>query len=118
MAAIFPPLGQGGVPPGPNICNGFTPEHRVIGEGPLYVAPDCTTALTDCNFNAIISEILSAVDALGFAYNTGRVDNLGQAFTDAIAAIYRAIDLRVLRAGDTMEGPLILSRDPIGPLEA
>lgn len=118
MAGIFPPQANGGKPPGPAICNGFTPTHHVIGEGPSYIAADCTTVLTDCNFNAIVSELLAAVDRLGFPYNAGSVTNLGDAIQATITEIYRAIDARVLREGDTMEGPLILWRDPQSALEA
>ena len=119
MSGIFPPAGQGGRPPGGNICNGFSPTHRVIGEGPLFVAADCTTTLTDCQLNSIVSEILAAVDIVngGVPYNANRVDNLGLAIQEAFATVYRAVALRVLRAGDTMEGPLELSRDPQEPME-
>lgn len=115
MAAIFPPSGK---PPSPAICNGFTPEHRVIGEGPLYAPADCTSVLTDCTFNAIVSEILAAVDALGVPYNAGRVNNLGAALASTFDEVNRRIDTKVNRSGDTMEGPLILLRDPQQPLEA
>lgn len=115
MAAIFPPAGK---PPGPAICNGFTPHHRVIGEGPLYAPADCTSVLTDCTFNAIVSEILAAVDALGYAYNTGRVDNLGEALLEKLDELNRRFNNKLDRTGDTMEGPLTLARDPQGNLEA
>lgn len=115
MAGIFPPAGK---PPGPAICNGFTPTHHVIGDGPRYAPADCTSVLTDCTFNSIVSEILAAVDRLGFPYNAGSVTNLGDAIQATVTEIYRALDARVLREGDTMEGPLILWRDPQGALEA
>jgi len=119
MAGIFPPADKGGRPPGGNICNGFSPTHPVIGEGPLYIAADCTTIFTDCQLNSIVSELLALKDVgLDIPWNANRVDNLGTALRDAIAAIYRAIDARVLRSGDTMEGPLTLARDPEGNLEA
>ena len=119
MAGIFPPADRNGVPPGGNVCNGFSPTHPVIGEGPLYYAADCATVLDACSPNAWISEILAALDVgFGVAYNANRQDNLGTALRDAIAAIYRAIDTRVLRAGDTMLGPLELARDPQNPMEA
>lgn len=117
-AAIFPPQAQGGVPPGPNVCNGYTPENQVIGEGPLYVSSDCTTLLTDCQLNSIVSEILAAVDELGYAYNSDRINNLGDALKDKFAIQQADIDRRVLRAGDTMEGPLNLWGPPANDNEA
>jgi hypothetical protein len=78
MAAIFPPKAQGGVPPGVDVINGYTPQHPVVGgEGPLYAAPDCTTIFTAEQINAISSEILAAVDMLGWSYNSSVVNNLG-----------------------------------------
>src|SRR5262245_60033149 len=115
MAAIFPPTDKGGVPPGPSVCNGYTPSNAVIGEGPLYVAPDCTTILTDCQINALTSEIAAAVDKLGFSYNTAIVTNLGDAIT---AALNAATEHAVQRSGDTMTGELILAADPTQPLGA
>lgn len=106
MSAIFPAAARGGVPPGPSICNGYDPEHHVIGEGPLYVAPDCTTFLTDCQLNSLASEILAAVDRLGFAFNANRVNNLGEALVSKFEALEAALNDRVMRAGDTMTGPL------------
>jgi len=115
MAAIFPPASQGGVPPGPNVCNGYTPEHGVSGEGPLYVANDCTTTLTDCQMNALTSELLAAVDRLGFTYNSGSITNLA----DALTALFDSLSTgKVDISGDTMTGPLILAADPTVPLGA
>jgi len=111
MAAIFPPADKGGVPPGPNVCDGYTPANVVIGEGPLYVSADCTTVLTDCQLNALTSELLAAVDRLGFAYNSSRITNLGDALVDVL-------NHKVDRSGDTMLGPLLLARDPVEPMEA
>jgi hypothetical protein len=79
MAAIFPPAAEGGVPPGPTVINGWTPVNTVIGEGPLYCSPTCTTILTDDQLNALTSEILAAVDRLGFPFNTNILTNLGDA---------------------------------------
>jgi len=115
MAAIFPPASKGGVPPGPNVCNGYTPERGVAGEGPLYVAHDCTTVLTDCQLNAITSEILAAVDRLGFVYDSGRITNLA----DSLAALFDSLSTGKLNiSGGTMTGPLILAGDPTVPLGA
>lgn len=118
MAAIFPPSNQGGVPPGPSVCNGYSPEHHVLGEGPLYVAADCTTTLTDCQANSWTSELLAAVDKLGYPYNSGRVDNLGIALRDTVDILNARIAVKVNRAGDTMEGPLNVVCPPVGPGEA
>ena len=118
MAAIFPPQNKGGVPPGPNVCNGFSPTHPVIGEGPSYVAPDCTTTLTDCQLNALVSELLAAVDELGFPYNSNRIDNLGQALRSLFDGIMSDLDGKVNLAGDTMTGALILPGPPANDNEA
>jgi hypothetical protein len=120
MSGIFPPADKGGRPPGGNVCNGYTPQHRVVGDGPYYIAADCTTTLTDCQMNSLVSEILAAIDQVngGVPYNSGRVDNLAQALTAAFEEEHRLIDLKVNRAGDTMEGPLVLVRDPQQDFEA
>jgi len=118
MAAIFPPADRGGVPPGPNVVNGFAPEHSVIGDGPYYVAPTCSTLLTDGQMNALTSEVLAAVDELGFAYNTSRVDNLGQALGGSFAHVETDIAAKVDRSGDTMQGELVLAADPVLSMEA
>lgn len=118
MAAIFPPADRGGIPPGVNVVNGFSPSHPVIGDGPLYVSPDCSTVLTDGQLNAITSEVLAAVDELGFAFNTVRVDNLGQALSQTFDHVTGQLTDKVDRTGDTMAGPLLLTGDPSDPLEA
>src|SRR5215469_7073094 len=120
MAAIFPPAAQGGVPPGTNVCNGFTPQHPTVGEGPLFFSNECSTIYPDCVANALISEILAAVDILGYPYNSGRITNLGEAIAAAIAAGGAGLDIsgKVDRSGDSMTGPLLLSRDPFFPSEA
>ena len=118
MAAIFPPADKGGVPPGSNVVNGYSPGNPVLGEGPLYVGPDCSTILTDGQMNAIVSEILAAVDELGFAYNSTRIDNLGQALRAIIEQINIELTAKVNRAGDTMTGTLVLAGDPVNPLDA
>jgi len=115
MAGIFPP---GGVPPAPEVCEGYTPVNPVTGVGPLYAAPECTTTLTDCTFNAIVSEILASVDLLGVPYNSGRVDNLGRALADRFDHVTGLIDARILRSGDAMTGPLSLAGDPVTDLQA
>gem|GEM_PF-7039234 len=47
IAAIFPPPDRGGIPPETNVVNAFTPTHAVIGEGPYYISPVCSTVMTD-----------------------------------------------------------------------
>ena len=112
MAAIFPPQSQGGVPPGPGVANSYTPNNQVIGEGPLFVAPDCATKLSADQMNGLTSEHLAAVDLLGFSYQSSKVTNLGE-------AIVARLDAKVSIDGDTMLGPLILSGDPVTqPLQA
>jgi len=111
MAAIFPPRDKGGVAPGANVCNGFTPTHQVNGDGPWYVSADCTTVLTDCQLNALTSELLAAVDRLGYPFNTNIITNVGDALVEQFS-------FKVSRAGDSMLGPFFLSRDPVEPMEA
>ena len=118
MAAIFPPQDKGGVPPGVSVVNGFTPTHPVTGEGPLFVSPDCSTILTDGQLNAITSEILAAVDELGFAYNSTRIDNLGQSLSARFNQVESDIDGKVDRSGDVMSGPLMLVGNPASNDEA
>lgn len=118
MAAIFPPTDKGGVAPGPNVINGFTPVHPVIGDGPYYIAPTCSTVLTDAQMNAMASELLAAVDDLGFAFNTTRIDNLGQALSSRFQSVESDIDGKVDRAGDVMSGPLVLAGVPANDNEA
>ena len=118
MAAIFPPMDKGGKPPGVSIVNGFSPIHPVTGEGPFYVAPDCSTVLTDGQLNAITSEILAAVDELGFAFNSTRIDNLGQSLSARFNQVETDIDGKVDRSGDVMSGPLMLAGNPANNDEA
>jgi hypothetical protein len=111
MAAIFPPSSKGGVPPGGGVAFDYVPTHPVVGEGPLFVASDCSTALTADQMNGLTSEILAAVDILGFSYNSTLVTNLGN-------ALFARFDAVVAVAGDTMTGPLTLSGPPTDPLHA
>src|SRR5262245_34444694 len=117
MSGIFPPADKGGRPPGGNVCNGFSPTHPTIGEGPLYIAADCTTFLTDCQMNSIVSEMVALVDRLGLPWNADRVDNMATAVGPAIGT-GPDITGKVDRAGDTMTGPFFLFRDPQQLLEA
>jgi hypothetical protein len=87
MAAIFPPVADGGVPPGPGVSNGYTPFSPVIGEGPHYYSNACTTKLPAPTQNAVSSEIAAAVDRLGFAFNTSIVTNLGDALVARIVNV-------------------------------
>ena len=118
MAAIFPPTEKGGVPPGASVVNGFSPTHAVVGDGPYYIAPTCSTVLTDAQMNAMVSEILAAVDELGFAFNTTRIDNLGQALGARFQQVESDIDGKVDRSGDLMSGPLLLAGNPTATNEA
>jgi hypothetical protein len=89
MSSIFPPAASGGVPPGPGVCNGYSPVNTVVGgdNGARYISPDCTTILTDCQLNALTSEILAAVDKLGFPFNADRITNLGDALVARLGSI-------------------------------
>lgn len=115
---VFPPEPQGGVPPSPIVCNGYMPLNTITGFGPFYIAPDCTTTLTDCQMNALSSEILAAVDLLGYPYNSNFVDNLGRALVDRFDLQQVDIDSRVKRSGDTMEGMLTLWGPPVNDNDA
>jgi hypothetical protein len=84
MAAIFPPVSDGGVPPGPTVINGYAPAAPVIGEGPHYYSPACTTLLPALSMNAMVSEMLAFVDKAGFAWNTAIVTNMADALTTTI----------------------------------
>src|SRR5262245_30652123 len=115
MAGIFPPAGQGGVPPGPNVVNGYTPANAVLGEGPLYYSATCTTILTADALNALTSELLAALDKLGISWDAGKLTNLG----DALASRFSSMEGNFVNiAGDTMTGPLTLSGNPSSPLHA
>jgi len=125
MAAIFPPPDRGGVPPGSNVVNGYTPANPVTGAGPYYVAPDCSTILTDGQLNALTSEVLAAVDELGFAFNSARIDNLGIALSGSFGHVAADLAGKVSRAGDimtgtlTMQAPVMLpNAAPVANLEA
>src|SRR5262249_37117432 len=76
-----------------------------------------------CAMNAILSELLGAVDiGLDIPYNSNRIDNLGRGLRDKFIAIADELDdlqqNKVARAGDTMTGPLILAGDPTQQPEA
>lgn len=115
---VFPPKDKGGVPNSPNVCNGYTPQHPVLGDGAYWVSPDCSTTLTDCQMNGLASEFLAAVDELGYSFNTGRVDNLGRALVDRFRLQQLDIDTRVKKSGDTMTGPLELVCPPANDNDA
>jgi len=102
---------MGGVPPGPGVVNGYIPAHTVIGNGPFYVASDCSTMLTDAQMNALTSEPLAAVDRLGFSFNANLVTNLG----DALVARF---DQKLDSAGGAVTGPIILPGAPTAPNHA
>jgi hypothetical protein len=115
MAGIFPPTGQGGVPPGPNVVNGYTPANAVLGEGPLYVSAVCTTILTDSQINAFTSEFLATVDKLGISWDASKLTNVG----DALVSRFNSMEGNFVNiAGDTMTGPLTLFGPPTAPLHA
>lgn len=84
MAGIFPT--PTGVPP-ESAENAYIPAIAPIGGAPRYYGTECQTILYAWQLNALISEILAAVDRLGYAYNSTRVDNLGAALADVIGAI-------------------------------
>lgn len=84
MAGIFPsPTGV----PAAQAENAYEPANAPIGGPPRFYGAECQTILYAWQLNALISEILAAVDRLGYAYNSTRVDNLGAALIDVIDAI-------------------------------
>jgi hypothetical protein len=104
MAGIFPSDSGGGVPP-TQADNAYTPTN--IPTCPvLYFSRDCTTTLEAAVMNAILSEIVCAVDKLGFAYNCTNICNLGEALRDIIANVDQRLDaLEILDASDIELNP-------------
>jgi len=109
---------MGGVPAGAGVVNYYVPTNPVLGEGPLWISPNCTTTLTDGQVNALTAEIFAAVDCLGLPFNAGRVDNLCRALADRFDLVQAGLDNFVRRDGDTMEGPLNVVCPPVNDNEA
>lgn len=81
MAGIFPsPTGV----PADETDGGYEPALTPIGGPALFYGRECQTMLYYWALNALTSEILAAVDRLGYAYNSNRVDNLGAALADIL----------------------------------
>ena len=81
MSGIFPtPTGV----PAEDTDNGYEPALAPIGGPARFYGRECQTVLYYWALNALTSEILAAVDRLGYAYNSSRVDNLGAALADVV----------------------------------
>lgn len=97
MAGIFPsPTGV----PAANTDNGYEPALAPIGGPARFYGRECQTQLYHWALNALTSEILAAVDRLGYAYNSGRVDNLGAALADVIGNMQLSLTAALSDIGD------------------
>lgn len=76
MSGILP---NNGVPP-QNTQNGIADPDLAGGCDNLYYGPRCNPRLDPFAMNALISEIINALNALGIAYDCNRLDNLAGAF--------------------------------------
>lgn len=84
MTGIFPD--NQGVPPVSTV-RAYTPANEPLGCEPLYFDTSCTTVLTAEVMNSIISEIVAAVDKLGFAWNCDSITNLGDALSQMFTQV-------------------------------
>lgn len=76
MAGILP---NNGVPPG-NTQNGIEDPDLTAGCENIYYGPRCNPRMDPFAMNALISEVINALNAIGQAYNCERLDNLATAF--------------------------------------
>ena len=90
MSGIFPDESSGGVLP-EDATNSYEPENTPTCD-PRFFGRECQTILRPDQLNALISEILCAVDTLGFPYNCTLVCNLGSALQFSFDAVYARIN--------------------------
>lgn len=90
MSGIFPDESSGGVPP-EDATNSYEPENTPTCD-PRFFGRECQTVLRPDQLNALISEILCAVDTLGSPYNCALVCNLGAALQFSFDAVYARIN--------------------------
>lgn len=82
MAGILP---NNGVPP-QNTQNGLETPDLAAGCANQYYGPRCNPRMDPFAMNALISEVINALNAIGQAYNCERLDNLATAFLSLQAA--------------------------------
>lgn len=90
MSGIFPDESSGGALP-EDATNSYDPENPATCE-PRFFGRNCETFLRPDQLNALISEILCAVDTLGLPYNCSLVCNLGTALQLSFDAVYARIN--------------------------
>jgi len=113
MAGIFPsPTGV----PASDTDNGYEPAIPPIGGPARFYGPNCETTLYHWALNALVSEILAAVDRLGYAYNSSRVDNLGAALADVIGNIELTLTAAVSDIG-ALQGDMTAAEAAIAALQ-
>ena len=113
MAGIFPsPTGV----PASDTDNGYEPAIPPIGGPARFYGPNCETTLYYWALNALVSEILAAVDRLGYAYNSSRVDNLGAALADVIGNIELTLTAAVSDIG-ALQGDMTAAEAAIAALQ-
>lgn len=76
MTGILP---NNGVPP-ENTQNGIEDPLLTLGCENLYYGPRCNPRLDPFAMNALISEVINALNVIGQAYDCNRLDNLATAF--------------------------------------
>lgn len=97
MAGIFPsPTGVQAA----DTDGGYEPALTPIGGPARFYGRECQTTLYYWALNSLVSEILAAVDRLGYAYNSGRVDNLGAALADVIGNMQLSLTAALSDIGD------------------
>lgn len=114
MAGIFPsPTGV----PAADTVNGYEPANPPIGGPARFYGPNCETTLYYWAINALTSEILAAVDRLGYAYNPTRVDNLGAALAEVIGNIELTLTAAVSDIG-ALQGDMTAAEAAITALQS
>lgn len=76
MTGILP---ANGVPP-ENTRNGLAAPLLAGGCDNIYYGPRCNPRMDPFAMNAVISEVINALNAIGLAYDCNRLDNLASAF--------------------------------------
>lgn len=127
--SVFPdPVTGGGVVyrdssgnpiPAPDVQNAYSPAPAYIINCPPTALPgNCEARVEPKQVNSIVSEMLALAecfDADG-PWDCTTLNNLCRSFN--VWAASHDPNLFVLKSGDTMTGPLILSQDPVDPLGA
>lgn len=85
MAGIFP---RGGVP-ADQTQNGLTNPDVAVGCSELWYAPRCNPKFDPFAANAVMSEIINAVNCADLVYDCNRLDNLSRALCDPVRTVNR-----------------------------